>query len=191
MTQASPLQWPAGKPRCKQPRPSRFSVKSIEACRRFLWKEISLLGGENIILSTNLVLRQDGQPYSAQRQPEDQGAAVYFKYNGRPMCFACDTWEKIQENIYAIGMTINALRGIERWGSHDMMEQAFTSFVALPPQRSAWDVLGIEPNSGLPTIEDAYKRLARKFHPDNQATGDANKMWELNDARERAKRLIA
>lgn len=190
MTQASPLQWPAGKPRCKRPRPSRFSVKSLEACRRFVWKEISLLGGTEIILSTNLRLRLDGLPYSEQRQPEDQGAAVYFKYNETQMCFACDQWEKIQENIYAIGMTIGALRGIERWGSGDMMQQAFTGFIALPGQRSAWDVLGIKPGTEA-DIDAAYKKLAKLYHPDNQATGDNDKMWELNDARDRAKRLIA
>lgn len=50
------------------------------------------------------------------------------------MCFACEKWQDVYGNIYAIGKTIEALRGIERWGTGDMVEQAFTGFVALPPR---------------------------------------------------------
>jgi hypothetical protein len=39
------------------------------------------------------------------------------------MCLACDRWDKVQDNIYAIAMTIEPLRGIERWGSGSMVEQ--------------------------------------------------------------------
>jgi hypothetical protein len=70
-------------------------------------------------------LRQDGLPYANRRAPSDTGAAVYFSYKGRQMCFACDKWQDVYDNIYAISKTIEALRGIERWGAGDMVEQAF------------------------------------------------------------------
>ena len=59
------------------------------------------------------------------------------------MCFACDKWRDVYDNIYAIGKTIEALRGIERWGTGDMVEQAFTGFVALPSPKSPWEILGV------------------------------------------------
>jgi len=57
------------------------------------------------------------------------------------MCLACDRWDKVQDNIYAIAMTIEPLRGIERWGSGSMVEQAFTGFFALPAPKSPWEIL--------------------------------------------------
>ena len=41
-----------------------------------------------------------------------RAAAVYFTYKQKPMCFACDKWDQVHDNIYAIGKTIKALRGI-------------------------------------------------------------------------------
>lgn len=90
-------------------------------------------------------MRQDGFPYPKQALPADKGVAIYFTLNSRQMCFACDRWDKVQDNIYAIAMTIEALRGIERWGSGSMVEQAFTGFVALPAPKSPHDILGVRP----------------------------------------------
>ena len=76
-------------------------------------------------------LRLDGLPYSNQTPPADKGVAVYFTHKKQAMCFACDRWDRVQDNIYAIAMTIQALRGIERWGSGSMVEQAFLSVSTL------------------------------------------------------------
>jgi hypothetical protein len=48
------------------------------------------------------------------------------------MCFACDRWDSVADNVQAIRKTIEALRGIERWGTGDMVQRAFAGFVALP-----------------------------------------------------------
>lgn len=186
MTEAYPLQWPEHKPRTpayRQER-SRFRVSSFAIVRDMLMRELNLLGAKSVVLSSNIPLRNDGLPYANFKRLDDTGAAVYFQYKGKSMCFACDRWERVEDNIQAIRHTIAALRGIARWGSGDMLEAAFTGFQALPPPSSAarewWDVLECRRDSPSSVIEQNYKRLARDHHPDNG--GSADRMAELNVA---------
>lgn len=179
MTEAYPLQWPEGKPRTPYPNASKFGPRSIDQATNILVKQVRLLGGSDLVVSTNLKYRQDGLPYSKQAQPRDQGVAVYFTLKKRQMCFACDRWEKIQDNIYAVSMTIEALRGIERWGSGSMVEQAFTGFVALP-SNSPWEVLGLKSGATRAEIEAAFREKAKACHPDHG--GSHEQMARLNVA---------
>ena len=114
MTEAFPLQWPASRPHTPTPARSRFDT-SQDRAQRTLVDEVRRMGGSNLVISTNIELRRDGLPYAGRREPADKGVAVYFDYRKRPMCFACDRWARIGDNIYAIAKTIEALRGIERW----------------------------------------------------------------------------
>lgn len=45
-----------------------------------------------------------------------------------------------------------------------------------------YDLLQINPHAETETIERVYRILAGRFHPDNQATGDADKFRMLSDA---------
>jgi hypothetical protein len=188
MTEAYPLSWPFGKPRSQISQQSRFDV-SLAQARDGLLHEIHLLGGRLPVLSTNIPVRQDGLPYANHRQPADKGVAVYFSLRGQPMCFARDRWDSVADNIQAIRKTIEALRGIERWGTGDMVQRAFTGFVALPSQESPWDVLGIKPGASSDEIEAAYRQKARFAHPD--AGGSTEAMQRLNDARRKLKERAA
>jgi hypothetical protein len=102
------------------------------------------------------------------------------------MSFACDRWEKIEHNMQAIAKTIEALRGIARWGTGDMLEAAFTGFTALPPPPAAgpgasprgaahWrDVFGTA-CARASDLQDVYRRLAGAYHPDRG--GDPAPRW--------------
>jgi hypothetical protein len=68
----------------------------------------------------------------------------------------------INRNIYAIAKTIEALRGIERWGSGSMVEQAFTGFVTLPAPKSPWEVIGVPRGASSEEIEAAFRAKAKK-----------------------------
>ena len=180
--EAFPLQWPPGRQRTQRPERSNFAVTLGRAIRD-VQDEVRKLGGSQLVISSNLPLRRDGMPYANSRQPEDRGVAVYFTHKKRPMCFACDRWDKIEDNMRAISHTIAALRGIERWGTGQMVEQAFTGFAALPAPEQPWQVLGLD--SSLPTseqVEDAYRRLAMRHHPDRG--GDPKEMARINAARD-------
>lgn len=181
-TEAYPLTWPLGRPRSRWPEHSNFDVtfgRAIQDIR----KEVNLLGGSQLIISSNMPTRRDGLPYANASQPADRGVAVYFKYKGKPMCFACDRWNRVEDNMRAISKTIDALRGISRWGTGDMIQQAFTGFTALPAPESWWQVLGLSgPNVSREEIEQTHRRLIMQHHPDRG--GDAEKAARINRARD-------
>src|SRR5690349_20455576 len=124
-----PLQWPQGYQRKKYPESSRFGNRSFAAVRDELFHELDLLldwqERKTVVLSTNIPLRLDGIPYAGYRQPEDKGVAVYFQYKKESVVLCCDEWNKIEHNILAIAKTVNAMRGIERWGVSEFLKHAF------------------------------------------------------------------
>lgn len=186
--EAFPLSWPLNKPRTPawKRECSNFGTRRSVTPGRVrdeLANEIALLGGREVVISTNIPLRRDGIPYSGARAVDgDPGVAVYFTRKGKPHCFACDQWLTVDENLWAIRKTIEALRGIARWGSGDMMEQAFTGFVALPSPEQPWQVLGVQMSASRSEIESAYRRLAMQHHPDRG--GDPGEMARINAARD-------
>lgn len=181
---AHPLAWPAGRPRTPSHRRTRAKFDTTFALARDeLLKELRRLGALSVVLSTNVELRRDGLPLAGQRQPDDPGVAVYFVRNKRQVCFACDRWDKVEHNMRAIAKTIEALRGIERWGTGEMVDAAFTGFAALPappPRRKWWEVFGVHPYEPRDQVEAAYRRLAMQHHPDRG--GDPARMVEVNAA---------
>src|SRR6185312_12512303 len=96
------------------------------------------------------------------------------------LVLACDRWDKIEDNMRSIELTIDAMRGMERWGCSDMLNRAFTGFTALPepPKAKSWqDVLG---TSDPTRAEDQYKQLMKTAHPD--LGGSHERAQELNKA---------
>lgn len=187
MTEAYPLHWPEGKPRTSYRERSKFKVSSFAVVRDNLFAELKRLGAQYVVLSTNIELRQDGLPYANRRAVSDPGVAVYFQYKKKAMCFSCDRWEKIEDNMQAVHHTIEALRGIARWGTGDMMEAAFSGFVALeaPRGREWWDVLECKRDSSLSVINENFRRLANDHHPDKGGTHE--RMAELNETLKKAR----
>ena len=179
--EAFPLTWPPGKARQRYPEDARFRC-TLGLAIREVQAEVSRLGGCDLVISSNLPLRRDGVPYANASQPTDRGVAVYFNYKKKPMCFACDRWKKVEDNMRAIAKTIDALRGIERWGSGQMVEQAFTGFAALPAPEQPWQVLGVSSRATVDEVRAAYRRLASDFHPDRG--GDEQQMMRINAARD-------
>jgi hypothetical protein len=185
---AFPLSWPLTYPRTKNPSKSKFGDYSFAVVRDNLMKELKRFGATKIVLSTNIPLRLDGLPKSGMGRIKDAGVAVYFKKQLKgqlhDFVFACDRWEKIEDNIYSISKTIDALRGIDRWGSSDMQEKAFTGYMALPPAQSTkrdWkDVLEVAAYSSNEVVKQKFNQLAMRWHPDRG--GDAAKMAEINRA---------
>ncbi len=192
MVEAFPLYWPEGWKRTPSYSRtySRFKT-GFATSRDILIAEVKRLGGTHVILSTNVRLRGDGLPYASEREPEDGGAAVYFTYKKNQMCFACDRYKTVKENLTAIGKTIEALRGMERWGASDMMERAFRGFAQLPDKtgRDWWEILSVQRNSPRSVIESSFRALAQSRHPDRGGSHQA--MAELNRAREEALKEVA
>lgn len=189
-----PLTWPRGRKRTPPAARGWSSFKtSSDKAMKGLLRELERLGARDVVISSNLKLRIDGFPYANQPRHEDEGIAVYFKRHRKDYCFACDQYAKREDNIHAIALTINALRGIERWGSGEMMEQSFTGFLKLegPTQRTWRAILGFN-ESEFPTweeIERRHRSRMREHHPDRQG-GDSTEATELNLARDEARKEL-
>jgi hypothetical protein len=182
--EAYPLAWPPGRPRARTRDNSRFNVTPVKAFQE-IQEEVERLGGTALIISTNVPLRRDGMMMAnARTWNGDPGVAVYFTYQKKPMCFACDRWFLVKDNMRAITKTIEALRGIARWGTGDMIQQAFTGFTALPAPESWWQVLGLSgPNATRGDIERAHRKLIMEHHPDRPG-GNDDKAARINRARD-------
>jgi DnaJ-domain-containing protein 1 len=112
--------------------------------------------------------------------------AVYFELDGEEVCFACDRWYYVEENVRAIGKTLEALRGINRWGTDDMVRASFQGFAALPAEagRAWWEVLGIRRGASRAEIDAAYRQQLKRHHPD--LGGDREMFLALQEAYEQA-----
>lgn len=195
MTEAYPLHWPVGWPRTEKRNRARahFSVQRVRPfsiIRDELLNELKLLGAdrETVIISSNIPLRLDGIPRAGQRAPDDVGVAVYFELNGQSKCFPCDKWDRVEDNLRAISLTINALRGLDRWGSKHMADAAFQGFDALPAQSEHgwWVTFDIERDAPTERVANRYRVLARHAHPDTG--GDVERFHEIQAAYEEFKR---
>jgi hypothetical protein len=129
-----PLQWPDGVAR----RDSwRRGVPKFEAQfardRDSVLRQLRRMGYSNIVITSDLPTRNDGLPY-ANARCEDPGIAVWWVHKGREHVIACDHWRTYSFNLRAIDMSIDAMRGLERWGASGAVERAFAGFAALPAQ---------------------------------------------------------
>ncbi len=186
-----PLCWPEGYPRAADPVQSRFgggySQKgfTLRKARKRLNHEIDLLGGEEIIISTNMRTRQDGGVFSNAKEPSDSGIAVYFKLDGQSVVLSCDRWHTVKENTHAIALSVSAMRGLDRWGVSEILKRVFTGFAALPaPNDNWWEILNIDREANTKEIRGAYRQLIKTAHPDVGGTADF--ATKLNDAYRRA-----
>lgn len=189
--QAYPLSWPVTQKRTAFRTESRFKRPgtnmrsrrhSITEARQLLSDELDRLGARGVTLSTNLELNLNGDPRGTQGQPYDPGAAVYFELNGKPHVLACDKWQHVECNIYAIAKHIDSMRGQDRWGV-GTQEQAFTGYLALEAQtQQKWfEILECLENAPPQTVEQHRKVLLKAYHPDGSAP-NSEKLHQVSEA---------
>src|SRR5882757_1764884 len=91
---AYPLYWPPAKPHSAFRRTNGLFKTSFTIARDNCLLEIKRLGGIETIISTNVKLNKKSQKAEHVKWGEsiagDPGVAVYFKRNGKELCFACD-----------------------------------------------------------------------------------------------------
>jgi len=122
--------------------------------------------------------------------PRDPGVVAYCTRNGLAIAIPCDRWNSVAGNLRAIAKSIEALRGLDRWGAKQMLHRMFSGLVALPPPEAWRAVLGLPPGVSLADAEEAHKRLARAAHPDKPG-GSHDAMARLNSAIEHARKEFA
>ncbi|WP_428398215.1 DnaJ domain-containing protein [Marinobacter salarius] len=185
---AYPLHWPSRYPRTspEDRRQARFhngqKPLTVAVAMSRLRQEIDTyytiakprrLDPDQVVVSSDIPLRNDGQPASGRRPPEDPGVAVYITLDGVPRVFPCDVWDREADNIAAIAAHLNAMRGIERWGVGGGTAH-YTGFAALEhqPELKWYDVLGCDPDASAEIVKIAYNRARKAAHPDHGGTDE-------------------
>lgn len=196
VTEASryPLSWPEGWPRTPEHERkggAQFRT-TFDKARRELHAELTRLRAENVVVSSWLAIRQDGNPYAdqARRLIPDPGVAVYFTLRGRQMVMARDAYQSVHDNLRSIGLAIEHLRGLERHGGGTMTERAFEGFTALPAPNTfdPFAVLGLKPDVTVDEILAKFKMLAMRHHPDFGGTD--NDFVRIKKARDMAVDIV-
>lgn len=195
--QSFPLQWPTGWPRTGPEHATnehRFArnVTVFSATGR-LTRALTALKASNVVISTNMKLRQDGLPYSGQAQPKDAGVAVYFLFCGRDLAIARDVYGRVELNMTTLAHALEHLRGLERHGGAHMMERSFAGFAALPTPGTRvgapwWETLRVGVTATGAEIMAARALLVRDYHPD---TGRMPSVEKFQDVMEAARRGLA
>ena len=194
MTQAYPLHWPVGMPRTKAPGTSKFKT-SLPGALSNLTDELRRFGNEtgkpvkDLILSSNVTL--------TSQRPQDPGIACYFTWDGIECCIAIDRYARVEDNVQAIALIIEAERTKMRHGGLNIVRASFRGFASLPPPddkagelAAPWrSVLGVPEAADLPMAKSAYFRLVKTAHPD--AGGDPAQFNRVVDAWRQAQQEFA
>jgi hypothetical protein len=143
-----------------------------------LQAEIRRAGGSNLRIDQDGAADAYGVPMAGKKEPVDPGVVVYWTRRGKQYVIACDRYKTRAENLRAIAKTIEATRGIERWGAVTA-EQAYRGYEALPPpggtsgappSRPPHEVLNVQQGAPASVVRAAFNALAKDAHPDKGGT---------------------
>lgn len=198
MSIVDPLEWPVRVPRAEERVAPKFGRKdrergwiegvTFERARDRVYEELVRFGADDVVVRTNYPMRRDGWFRLANRSaPDDPGIAVYFELDNERQVIAIDRYDDGGANLYAVARTIEAIRQIGRDGGPTIRAAAVSGFRELPgigetSGTNWWEVLELAHDVDPPEIRKAYKRLARKYHPDNKMTSDVEKFREVQAA---------
>jgi hypothetical protein len=176
-----PLSWPAGYPVTEHRIESKFSCTFAQA-RDGIFNQIDLLGAKTFFISCNVQRNKKGDLVEGRLIYDNPGVALYFNYKGEDKVIACDKWKYIHENLRAVEKSLEAIRGLERWGCSDIISRAMGGLKELAENAGEsngawWQVLGVDQDAPPTYIEAAYKQKVKIYHPD-KPTGNRD-MFEL------------
>jgi hypothetical protein len=187
-----PLAAPPDRPR----RRSQFRSTWIKTLD-LLEYELRELGAKDIIVQAGFALteiRNDGWPRGGAKAKHPAVVLSFRDRKGNPLSFPCDTYDSYEDNLRAIGLSLEALRAVNRYGVTKGHEQ-YQGFaqIAGPPDPKRWSVdeaavwlaergLG-DKTSILADREQlilAYRVAASKMHPDRnpEARGDWDRLQQ-------------
>lgn len=92
------------------------------------------------------------------------------------------------DNFRVCYLALDAIRLNEARGVADVVQQVYMALPAPAVVRDPYEVLGVRSDTDQAVVEASYKAMRRKYHPDNQESGDADRFKELEVAYEAIKK---
>ena len=154
--------------------------------------ELNKLRATDIIIQVYLKssdIRNDGWPRSSAR-PDHPGVILTFQKGKETLSFPCDTYDAWEDNLYAIALSLEALRSVDRYGVTRNAEQyQGWKAIAAPAKEESpsreWAIEHLARVSGTEkwflkdddSISAAYRLAAKKTHPD--MNGGDRRAFEL------------
>lgn len=172
---AYPLTWPEGFPRTARRLQGQFRTTLAGALNN-VEKELKRFGEdsgkkiENLVISSNVTL--------GVQNPPDPGVACWFGWDGVQVCIPVDRYQRVEGNLQAIALIIEARRTELRHGGLAIVKATFMGFARLPApaDQKPWrEVFGFKATETVSRglLEKAYKTLRSKEHPDKGGSADA------------------
>src|ERR1051325_4819633 len=192
-----PSKWPGrNRPTGWKPTRSPFKFKAWDRVVRELLEEVAKVNGRDVELAIDVrnpaYWRNDGG-LRADARPESSRIIVSFtRPDGRKLVFPCDAYGDWQDNVWAIRLSLEALRSIDRYGV-TQGDQQYVGFAALPPGREEMtverareivaDLADLEPQAlAFPSVfVVAVPRARARAHPDREG-GSTARFQELEQA---------
>lgn len=149
-----------------------------------LERELRAVGAKQITIEaffTPPQIRNDGWP-RADARPSQPGVVLHFQTRRGPMIFPSDKFNSWEDNLRAIGLTLEALRAVERHGA-TFDGQQYTGWAALPKSKGD-DELRLAASVLLKAAEWAertikkesfdriWKAAVMKAHPDQGGSNE-------------------
>lgn len=173
-------EWP-GKPTVGRIN-GRFRV-SYAKTLDLLEEELKKLRAKNILIQawfTMQQLRNDGWPY-ANAVPSGPGVVLSFDTSKGSLSFPCDTYLTYDDNLRAIGLALQALRAVDRYGVTKQGEQY-----------RGWKRIAPPSDNPFGTKEDAAKYvLTQTFGQNGWPAVEVGAMIEDAGMRDRRYKIAA
>lgn len=188
-----PLRWegPTTPPAARR---SRWTFKAPwSSTLELRVRELSLLDAVDVVVEADFSegdIRLDGWPRANARQPLHPGVRVAFGSKHGPLVYATDSCAFWQHNLRSVGLGLEALRAVDRYGVTKRGEQytgwrqigagPATELELFPSADSAWGHLAAA--AGLPTrplagvpmyeVQRVVRMAQRATHPDRGGDAD-------------------
>lgn len=183
--------WPRAKT-LNRPFKSPFTRPYARTCDLLVY-ELERLKVEECVIQLSGVVRggqyKSGLPLETLRTESEPGVILEFTRKGKPLSLPCDHFRTWQDNLRALALTLEHLRGADRYGVTQSGEQ-YRGWEALPPPGAPaaeqamtleraldiiakWSRVPQHLIREIPSVrEAAIKEARRAAHPDKGASAD-------------------
>lgn len=117
------------------------------------------------------------------------GACLQFRYRSKGYVLACDRWDTVEHNVYALHLALRHWRNLERWGIGELPRLMYgfeDSVMGIGAIQDSYDtkllswmeVLGLGPTCTLDDAIAVYHRRAKQVADDTQALTRLNMLMD-------------